>query len=192
MPGPAADDHTLPGHAGHAAQQHAGAPVVLGEAIRADHHGHAAGNLAHRLEQGQAAVDFDRLVGESRHAARKHRLGERFVRRQMQVGEKNLTPSQQGDLLRLGLLDLDDEVGGKRLLVRADDLGARGLVVRIRITAPGAGSAFDQHAVAALGQLIGGGGKQGDPVLLLFDFTGDSNNHRGGSFYHGPVRSGQL
>ena len=41
-------------HAGDAAQQDAGAALLALQAVRADLHGHAAGDLAHRRQQRQA------------------------------------------------------------------------------------------------------------------------------------------
>ena len=43
-------------HAGHATEQNAGAALFLLQAMRADLHRHAAGDLAHRRQQRQAAV----------------------------------------------------------------------------------------------------------------------------------------
>ena len=56
-------------HARHAAQQHAAAAVMFGQKIAADQDGHAPGDLAHRLQQRQPAVDLDGLVGQAGHAA---------------------------------------------------------------------------------------------------------------------------
>ena len=43
-------------HAGHAAQEHAGAALLLLQAMRADLHRHAPGDLAHGRQQRQPAA----------------------------------------------------------------------------------------------------------------------------------------
>ena len=50
----------------HAAEQHSAATIVFRQKIRAHHHRHPAGDLAHRFEQRQAIVDLDRFIGNPR------------------------------------------------------------------------------------------------------------------------------
>src|SRR3546814_15456800 len=50
------DDHARRGHAGHAAQQHAGTALVLLQAVGADLPRHAAGDLAHRRQPRTTAA----------------------------------------------------------------------------------------------------------------------------------------
>ena len=83
-------DHSPRQHARHAAQQHAAAAIVFGQKIAAHQHRHAPGDLAHRLQQRQPAVHFDRFVGDARHAGFHQRLRQRPVGRQVQVSEQNL------------------------------------------------------------------------------------------------------
>ena len=67
----AEDDHATATRAGHAAEQHALAAALLLEARRADLHGHAAGDFAHRAEQRErAVVELDGLVGDAGHLLR--------------------------------------------------------------------------------------------------------------------------
>ena len=63
------DDDVRRCHARHAAEQHAGAARSLLQAVRADLHRHAAGDLAHRRQERQAAAGVGhRLVGDCRAA----------------------------------------------------------------------------------------------------------------------------
>ena len=49
-------------------QQHATATIVFGQIVGADNGGHPASDLTHWLEQGQAFVDLNGLVGDRRAA----------------------------------------------------------------------------------------------------------------------------
>jgi hypothetical protein len=60
--------------------------------------------------------------------------------------------------------------------VRIDEGGAGLLVVGVGVTRAGAGVPFDNDRVAPLDELVGGGGEQGDAMLLLFDFPGKSDD----------------
>ena len=90
------DDHLARQHARHAAEQHAAAAVVLSQEIAAHEHAHAPGDLAHRLEQRQAAVHLDGFVGDAGDARSQQRLGQRPARGEVQVGEEDLPGPQQG------------------------------------------------------------------------------------------------
>ena len=107
---------------------------MLGEMVGADHGGHAPGDLAHRLEERQALVDLDGFVGDRRAAGPDERFGERAVRREMQVGEKNVLGTKPRHLLGLRLLHLRDEFGlpEYRLGIR-QDLGPGRHVVRVAV-----------------------------------------------------------
>ena len=74
--------------------------------------GHAAGDLAHRRQQRQAAARArHRLVGDGGHARAISALACVGIRRQVQIGEERLALAQHGALCRLRLLHLDDQVG---------------------------------------------------------------------------------
>ena len=82
----AAEHHHAPRqHARHTAEQDAGSTVVACQKIAADQHRHAPGDLAHRLEQRQAAVDLDCLVGQRGDAGAADGLGEFAVGGEVEV-----------------------------------------------------------------------------------------------------------
>ena len=93
----AAEDHHLGRrHAGHAAQEDAEPALLLLEAMRADLDRHAAGDLAHRREQRQAAARIrHRLVGDAGGAALHQPLGLRAVGGEVEIGEEHLARPQQ-------------------------------------------------------------------------------------------------
>ena len=131
--------------------------MMFGEEIAADEDRHAAGDLAHRFEQRQAAVDLDGFVGNGGHTGFQKSLGQRPVCGEVQIREENLTRAQQGIFLGKGLLDLHDQVGRFEHGRMGIDKGGAGLcVVVIGIPRPGAGVAFDNDCMTPLDELIGG------------------------------------
>ena len=92
----AAEDHHLGRRdAGHAAQQHARAALLLLEAMGADLDRHAAGDLAHRRQQRQAAARIgDGLVGDAGRARAQQALGLLLVGGEMEIGEQDLALAQ--------------------------------------------------------------------------------------------------
>ncbi len=90
-------------HAGHAAEQHARAALLLLQAMRADLHRHAPRDLAHRRQQRQRAARVgDGLVGDAGGARAHQPLGLRAVGGEMQIGEQHLPRAQQRDLRGCG------------------------------------------------------------------------------------------
>ena len=149
------------------------------EEISAHQHAHAPGDLAHGFEQRQTAVHLDGFIGDAGGPRFHQRLGERLAGGEVQIGEENLAGPQQGQFDGQRFLDLDDEFGlGKNLLVRADELGAGGLVFRIRITGTDARAGFDDDDVAAFDELIRAAGQQGDTIFLFLNFLWDANDHK--------------
>ncbi len=55
------------------------------------------------------------------------------------------------------------------------------LVIGIGIARAGARAALDEHLVAALDELIGGGRQQRHAVFVVFDFLWDANDHNDAS-----------
>ena len=112
-------------HARHAAEQDAHAALLLFQAVRADLHRHAPGDLAHRRQQRQtAALVGDGLVSDRDRARAQQPLGQLAIGGEMQIGEQDLVLAQQRDLVGLRLLDLDDQLGGREHIGRAGhDLG---------------------------------------------------------------------
>ena len=97
-------------HSRHAAEQHAASTKMFREKIAAHEHAHAPSDLAHRFEQRQTAVHLDCFVSDARRAGLDERVRENFVRRQMQIGEDDLSRTQQRILGRQRLFDLHDQV----------------------------------------------------------------------------------
>ncbi len=101
---------TRPGkHAGDTAEQHPFSAARGAEVEAADERAHAAGDLAHGFEQGQAALLHDRFIGEAGGARGEQRLGERAVRREVQVSEEGQLGPQVSVFVRQRLLHLHDE-----------------------------------------------------------------------------------
>jgi hypothetical protein len=93
--------------AGHAAQEHAAAAVLLLQAARSHMGRHAAGDLGHRGQQGQRALRArHRLIGDRDHAGGHQLGGLHRIGRQMQIGEQNLPGPKLLALDRERLLDL--------------------------------------------------------------------------------------
>ena len=86
-----ADDQDAPGrNARHASEQESASAERLLEEIRAGLRGEASGDLAHRCEQRQRpGIRLDGLVCDSRDAALDERARERFVGRDVQIGEED-------------------------------------------------------------------------------------------------------
>ena len=174
----AEDDDFAWQDAGDAAEENAAAAIVFGEVISADDDGHAAGDFGHRFEEREAAFDVDGFVGDGGDLGIEQALGEWFAGGEVEVGEEDLAGAQEGNFAGLRFFDFYDEVGfGEDLLVGGDDLGAGAGVVGVGITGACAGVGFDEDAVAAFDELIGGGGKQRDAEFLIFDFLGHPDEH---------------
>ena len=111
------DDVRLRG-SGHAGEQNAGSAVNLLQILGAFLHAQAARNLAHRGKQRQITVLIQRLIGHALDAGGQHRVGQRAVRRQMQVGVDDLPLAEILVLVRKRFLDLDDHLSGLPHLAR--------------------------------------------------------------------------
>src|SRR4030095_15874105 len=109
--GSAAEDDDAAGKdAGHAAEEHAFAAVVLGEEVAADEHAHASGDFAHGLEQGQAAIYLDGFVGDRSAAGLRQSLRQRPVGGEVEIGKEDLAGTKQAVLGGEWLLDLNDHL----------------------------------------------------------------------------------
>ena len=96
----------------------------------------------------------------------------------MQIGKEQLAGTQQRTFGRLRFLDFDNQVGLlKRCGVIVHEFRAGLLVVAVRVAGGDACAALDNHLVAALDKLIGGGREQRDTILLVFDFLGNAYDH---------------
>ncbi len=80
---------------------------VLGALLRR----HAPGDLRHRRQQREAAVGRgDGFVGDAHRLRVAHGVGQRLAGGEVEVGEEHLPGAQQRILLRLRLLDVQQQV----------------------------------------------------------------------------------
>jgi hypothetical protein len=89
----APDDHDLaPGNAGDAAHEHAETALGLLQVVRAFLNRHPTRDFAHRGEKGKRAVwGGDGLVCDPGNTAGDERLGQLLNRREVEVGEEDLS-----------------------------------------------------------------------------------------------------
>ena len=174
------DDDLRRRHAGHAAEQHAGATVRLLQRRRADLDRHPTGDFAHRRQQRQRTVGRgDGLVGDAGGLGFDQRDSLVFVRGQMQVGEEHLALLQHAALGGLRLLDLDDHLGaGKDVGGGGGDRGAGRLVGGVVKTDAQPCLGLDRHRVAGAHELTDAVRRQADAVLMNLDFLGNADTHR--------------
>ena len=126
-------DHLAGADARDATEQEPAAAERLLEEVRAGLRGEAACDLAHRREQGQLSLlGLDGLVGDCTDAARDQGVGERTVRREVEVGEQDEPLAQVPILGGDRLLDLQQELGLAPDLVDGRGARADGLVRRVR------------------------------------------------------------
>ncbi len=105
-------------------------------------------------------------------------LGLHRIWRQVQVGEQQLTRSEQLALLRLGLLHLHYHLGpGEDLRRAGHQFGTGCLVLGVGQPDRLASLLLHQHLVSPGRQLLHSGGSHADPVFMVFDFLGYANNH---------------
>jgi len=79
---------------------------------RADLGRHAPCDLRHGRQQRKPAIrQFHRLVGDADRAGVQQALRLRAIRREVQIGEQHLPPTQHRNLRELGFLDLHDQLG---------------------------------------------------------------------------------
>ena len=177
---PTADngDHTG-GHTGHTAQQHAGATLLLFQAMGADLDRHPSRHLGHRRQQRQAAFGIGhRLIGDGNTSRIRQRFGLARIGGEMEIGEQHLTGPQQAVFDRLRLLDLDHQIGdGKHFGGRADDLGTGCQIGGIGAANSLAGPGLDHDPMAAMNQFPHAGRNQTDAIFVGLDFFGYADPH---------------
>ena len=107
-------------HAGHAAEEHALAAVIMLKVGGADLGGHASGHRAHRSEKRKRAVGrLNGFVSDAHDLALHEGLGEALIGREMEIGVEDLAFAKEGVLFRQRLLDLHDHVGLVENFLRA-------------------------------------------------------------------------
>ena len=177
-------------YAGHAAEQHAAAAVVLLQVRGAGLDGQLAGDFTHREEERVGAVlELDRLERDAADVGLEHALGEVLgIRgRQVQVGVEDLARLEHGPLFRERLLDLVDHVGfGEDFLHRREGR-ARGLVFLVAEARAHAGAGFDDDRVAGGHEVLDAVRRHADPVFLVLDLLGTTDDHDSSSLPHPMV-----
>ena len=82
------------------------------QGVRTDLGGQASGDLGHGRQQGQGAgIGRHRLIGDGGDPTGEELIGQRPVRRQVEVGEQDEVRAQEGVLALDRLLDLEDHLG---------------------------------------------------------------------------------
>jgi hypothetical protein len=185
--GAAADDDDLGlGHAGHAAEEHAAAAVVLLQVDGAGLDGQLAGDLAHREEQRVgAARQLHRLEGDAADVGGDHGVGQltRVRGGEVQIGVEDLPRLELAVLGGQGLLDLVDHVGAGPDVVDGRHLGAGGGVRRVVETGTDTGALLDHDRVPGAHELLHAVRRHRDAVLLVLDLPGDTDDHLSSSFH---------
>jgi len=123
----------------------------------------------------------DGLIGDTGRARGHEIPGLGGIGGEVQVGIEDLPLAQHRALTGLGFLDLDDHVGGgKDLLRRIDDRGARGAVGVILGPDSGPGPRLDHDLMAMRDHLFGAFGRYADAVFVVLDFLRASDLHGAG------------
>ena len=160
-------------NAGCTTEQHAPPAVRALEEVRAHLRRHPTGDLAHRCEQRERArLDLHGLVGDAHDLVREQRVGDLGVCGEMEIGEEHQPRSEERELFRLRLLDLQDELGARPHVGGArDQLRARGPVVVVRERRAGAGALLDEHRHAVHGELVDAVRRDRDAVFAALELA---------------------
>ena len=178
----AATNHGDPGggNARHTAKQH---PDPTGRLLQREGSHldrHAAGHLAHRLEQGEAAIGVGHgFIGDADDAGGDEVAGLLGVRREVEIGEQHLAGAQHGALGRLRFLDLDHHIGRSEHRRRVwGDAGAGREIILVGRADAATGIGLDQHGVAGMGEFGDALGGETDAVFVVLDLFGNADQHR--------------
>ena len=175
-----ADDEDLGRlHARHATQQDSLAAARLFEEVTPLLCGHAARDLRHGDQQRQRTVAaFDRLVGAAHGARRDHRPRERLAAGEMEIGEKQLSRTNQPVLRCDRLLDLDNHLGRRvDLLDGRQQFRPHGLILLVRESAVDARSALDVDRMPPPNEFHGSGRRKRYAILVVLNFLWNSDDH---------------
>ena len=153
----AKNDHLASHDARYAAEQNAAAALGFLQACRADLDGHAAGDFAHGGQEGQGAFRTGyRFIGDGGDATGLERFRLGWVGGEVQVGKKGLPRTKADNFVQLRLLDLDDQFGLVKHLVRRAQRGPSGGVGAIVAADADPRTPFNQDAMAVLGEFCHG------------------------------------
>src|ERR1700675_4511097 len=101
----------------------------------------------------------------------------------MQIGEQGLPAAQLLAFGDLRLLDLHNEIGGRKDVLSAlRDRRSRRLVVRILEADTRPGGALHQHLMSRIDELANARRHQSNAILVNLDLFGDAD-------FHEPLRS---
>ncbi len=140
--------------------------------------GDAAGDHRHRQQQRQHAVLGHRLERHRGEADVEQAPGQRGLGGQVQVAEQQVALLQQGQVAGDRLLHLDDQLAG--LVQRGGVRHHRDAFAGIRLidkAAVQAGTGLDEHLVAAVHQVGGGGRNERDAPFHRLGFAGNADAH---------------
>ena len=140
---------------------------------------HPSGHLAHRDQEREGPVGLpDGFIGDRDGLGLDHRPRQSLVRREVEIGEDDLTRADQRVFRRLRLLDVHDHVGALVYLRRGPgDLGAVGAVGLVVESAADSGAFLDENRVAVALQDLDAGRGHGYPVFLWFDLLENADDH---------------
>ena len=173
------DDDICRSNAGNATQKNAAATVGAFQILRADLDGKTSGDLAHRSKERQGTVALDDgFVGDAGDAGIEKTASQFGKGRQVEIGEERQTGPEERVFGRLGLFDLDDEVGA------GPDFGSCreycGAGTRIFVVGEGAafaGVSFDENFVARFAEGSHAAGDKSNACFVIFDFFGNAYDH---------------
>ena len=107
----------------------------------------------------------------------------RPVRREMEVGEEDLSLAQQSALRRKRFLDLHDQIGrGKNFFVRRNDFRASRLIVAVVKANSRPRIGLHDNLMPALDELVDSRGQQCHAKLLFLDFPRYAHCHAANIF----------
>ncbi len=105
-------------------------------------------------------------------------MGLRLVGGEVQIGEQHLTLPQHGDLGRLRLLHLHDQIGdGEHLRGCVHQGGASRAIGVVGNADAGGGIALDRHLMAVDGELANAGRGKPDAMLVSLDLLWNADPH---------------
>ena len=173
------DDDLRRSNARHAAEQHTAPAMRLLKRRGTGLNRHATGDLAHRLQQRQAAgLVGHGLIGDAGRAGGNEILGLLGIGREMEVGVEDLAGTEHLALERLRFLHLNDHVGlGENLLGVADDFRTGGAIGVVRSGDAGTRLRLDQHLVTVMHGLGHALRRQADTVFVVLHFLGNADQH---------------
>ncbi len=175
----AEDEHVGRSHPGHAAEQHAAPALRLLERVRADLRREAPRDFRHRRQQRQTAITVShRLIGDAGRARRHEVACLLEIRREMQVGEQDLTLAEAFALCDKRLFHLHNHNGfSEDSRSGRNDLAPGADIFLVRRPGPNAGRRLDDHLMPVMDKLGDRSRRHADAELVVLDFLGNADEH---------------